>query len=48
VKIRYENGKVVYQLNITEKDGTKLEVKVDAITGTITSDADGNVQHEDK
>jgi uncharacterized membrane protein YkoI len=42
-----ENGKVVYQLNVTAKDGTKSEVKVDAITGTITPEADGNVQYED-
>ncbi len=42
-----ENGKIVYQLNLTAKDGTKSEVKVDAITGSVVTDSNEDVQHED-
>jgi uncharacterized membrane protein YkoI len=49
VELENESGNVVYGVEITQPDGTKLDVKVDAGTGAVLakeSDGDRGAEHD--
>lgn len=47
VSLDSENGSLVYMVKLLSKNGIRSEVPIDAVTGSIITLSEGNVEHED-